>query len=383
MFIKRLLSIAFFLLFTLTTFALKVGDKATELNVNNWIKNGPIKIEDGLGKKVYIIEFWATWCPPCRTSIPHLSDLQKKYKDNDLIVVGISSESKRKIKKFVKKQSNMNYSVASDSNRNVYNSYMKEYSGIPTAFLINKKGLIVWVGHPMSLNNNTIEKLIKEEGTPVKEEVTPTESTIKLNKKLESINKKIKLNKNNAKAYLYKLWITYSMNNTAKWLETFQKLDKNNTLKKAKVLAPFYKVKKIIANIKQDKTTIAIEELNKALSIKKGGYQRFILRSIIYYNYSQTQKGEKNLFDDEIKQKLSSMIEIESKTKNLFYKIYLLNLKSYLQAGCGEYEKAIATEQEALEIATELENKHPKKDFYIELVNKNMGIYKKKLKNDQ
>ena len=69
---------------------LKVGSAAPKLSVEKWMKGDQVKgLEAG---KVYMVEFWATWCPPCLDSIPHLTELQKSHKE--LVVIGMASSEK-------------------------------------------------------------------------------------------------------------------------------------------------------------------------------------------------------------------------------------------------------------------------------------------------
>src|SRR5678816_2605837 len=65
---------------------LKVGDPAPKLQVGKWVQGEPVK--EFAKDKAYIVEFWATWCGPCRTSIPHLNEVHNKFKDKGLIVIG-------------------------------------------------------------------------------------------------------------------------------------------------------------------------------------------------------------------------------------------------------------------------------------------------------
>ena len=83
--------------------ATKLGDPAPALKIKEWVKGQPVELKAGKGKQVYVIEFWATWCGPCRTSIPHLTKLQKKYSDR-VTFVGVTSEKNVKdVQQFVTK----------------------------------------------------------------------------------------------------------------------------------------------------------------------------------------------------------------------------------------------------------------------------------------
>jgi thiol-disulfide isomerase/thioredoxin len=132
--------------------ALAGDDVASPIIVDEWIKQGPIDLIEGRGEKVYLIEFWATWCPPCRESIPHLTKIQRAYRGKGLIVVGISDEDAETVTRFVKdKGDEMDYAVAADPEYKTISNYMGKYGvgGIPTAFLVDRGGRVVWYGHPL------------------------------------------------------------------------------------------------------------------------------------------------------------------------------------------------------------------------------------------
>jgi thiol-disulfide isomerase/thioredoxin len=101
-----------------------------------------------------VLEFWATWCPPCRKSIPHLTEIQHKFSDKGVLMIGISQrESRSTVSDFVSKMGNqMDYIVALDATGSVTGGLMQEFqvSGIPAAFIVNyQTSTVIWNGHPM------------------------------------------------------------------------------------------------------------------------------------------------------------------------------------------------------------------------------------------
>jgi cytochrome c biogenesis protein CcmG/thiol:disulfide interchange protein DsbE len=121
-----------------------------------------VKLSDYKGK-VVIIDFWATWCPPCRKGIPDLISIQDEYK-KDVVIIGISLDSEKTIKDvpgFVKSYV-INYPIVY-GNEKVVNDY-GGIEGIPTAFVVDKKGNIVdkHVGLvPKDTYVNKIKELLK------------------------------------------------------------------------------------------------------------------------------------------------------------------------------------------------------------------------------
>lgn len=128
-----------------------VGQPLPELKVS-YLESAP-----DLAGKPLIVEFWATWCPPCRASIPHLNELHEKYRERGLQIVGITNEDKPTVKAFLKKLP-INYHVAFDKGGEL--GKRLKVRGIPHAFLVNAEGKIVWHGHPMALREAEIEKVL-------------------------------------------------------------------------------------------------------------------------------------------------------------------------------------------------------------------------------
>ncbi|MBX3421457.1 MAG: redoxin domain-containing protein [Pirellulaceae bacterium] len=171
---------------------LDIGLKAPPINVQYWISDGGGKfkpVQEFEPGKVYVIEFWATWCPPCVASMPHLAKLQRSYADHGVQIVSISDEEQSTVQEFLKQpvpegitralkkegdqsksdeppaaadppakltfgELTAGYCLTTDPDQSVYRDFMEasEEGGIPTAFIVGKDGVVEWIGHPMELD---------------------------------------------------------------------------------------------------------------------------------------------------------------------------------------------------------------------------------------
>lgn len=145
---------------------LAVGDKAPTKLPSAWLKGDRVAALDP--NKAYVIEFWATWCPPCVASIPHLAELQAKLKEDGVQVVSIHvSSGAEAADAYVRKNTNaMTYTVAKDANGAVGKAWLEAagQNGIPCSFVV-AGGKIAYIGHPMSLDPEKVRAFIAEAKT--------------------------------------------------------------------------------------------------------------------------------------------------------------------------------------------------------------------------
>lgn len=167
---------------------LKVGDAAPPLKISKWIKGQPVpNLADGT---VHVVEFWATWCGPCKSSMPHLSNLAERFRGKATFI-GVNvwesrgadrnySADVEKATKFVGHAGDvMDYTVAMDTAEDETSKAWLTaagQNGIPASFVVDGKGKILWIGHPQVGLEEVVElavlgKLDVETGQRVKTEV--------------------------------------------------------------------------------------------------------------------------------------------------------------------------------------------------------------------
>jgi thiol-disulfide isomerase/thioredoxin len=129
-----------------------LGKKGPQLQVEEWITEKP----DTTGKFV-LIDFWATWCPPCRKAIPHLNEFQEKFKEK-LVVIGISDESKEKVAGF--ESPKIKYAQAIDTQARTKKAF--EVRGIPHVVVLDPQGIVRWEGFPFLQGEELTEEVMAE-----------------------------------------------------------------------------------------------------------------------------------------------------------------------------------------------------------------------------
>ncbi len=114
--------------------------RAPDFTLNN-LEGKTVRLADFKGK-VIILDFWATWCPPCRAEIPNFNKMHRLYSEKGLAIVGISLDEggKNTVQPFVE-EFKVSYTIVLGDDTVVEN--FGGIRGIPTTFVINRKGEIV------------------------------------------------------------------------------------------------------------------------------------------------------------------------------------------------------------------------------------------------
>lgn len=133
-----------------------LNQKAPDLVVEEWLSAEPSR----KGKFV-LVDFWATWCGPCRRAIPELNALHKKFGDQ-LVVIGLSDETRAKVAAL--KDPKIEYYSAIDTKARTKKAV--EVTGIPHVMIIDPEGIVRWEGFPLleghELTEKTVADLLKQ-----------------------------------------------------------------------------------------------------------------------------------------------------------------------------------------------------------------------------
>jgi thiol-disulfide isomerase/thioredoxin len=147
-----------------------------ELLADDWIEQQPVKLADLRGQ-VVLIDFWATWCGPCRYTLPNLARWQNQYKSKGLVILGVTKYYGRGGGKELKPaeevaflrdfrtRNKLSYGfLVSDADTNEFNYGV---TSIPTSFLIDRKGMVRYISHGASedeiaLLGDLIKRLVEE-----------------------------------------------------------------------------------------------------------------------------------------------------------------------------------------------------------------------------
>lgn len=168
----------------------KIGDPAPALHVKEWIKGAPIgSFEKG---KIYVIDFWATWCGPCVAAMPHLSELANQYKGKATFAaidvwesLAYTNRNDAEVKAFVNQMDiKTDVNIALEDTNSTMQDWLKIYGirSIPTSYIIDSQERVAWIGHPRNIDT-VLQKVI--DGTwDVEKEL----AQVKYNKYLEKLD---------------------------------------------------------------------------------------------------------------------------------------------------------------------------------------------------
>ena len=133
-----------------------VGKPAPEIMAAYWLNSQALTLA-GLRGKIVVVEFWATWCPPCRASIPHLIEMNHKVAGKGVVFIGLTDEDRKTVEPFAREMK-MDYAVGGGSKTGgVYG-----VRGIPHAFIVDPSGTVAWEGHPMAGLDGALEEQLKK-----------------------------------------------------------------------------------------------------------------------------------------------------------------------------------------------------------------------------
>ncbi|MEM8835041.1 MAG: redoxin domain-containing protein [Planctomycetota bacterium] len=147
------------------------GERMPPLTGLNWVQGK--KSETFESGTIYVLDFWSTWCGPCIAAMPHMNDLQAKYADQNVEVIGVHIWQRDNMdrpgpwleKRVQASDARMPYpkfAVVEDVNDRAATTYMRALglNGIPTTMIVDREGRLAWFGHPMAGMDQALEQMV-------------------------------------------------------------------------------------------------------------------------------------------------------------------------------------------------------------------------------
>ncbi len=119
----------------------------------------PVRVSSTRGK-VVLIDFWATWCGPCRYTMPMIQRLHSRYARQGLVIMGITKEPRLEVNKFLR-DNPYTYPIYIDSTTEAYRAY--DVKTIPLLLIVDKQGKVVAMDGKLELNEQELSKIIEAE----------------------------------------------------------------------------------------------------------------------------------------------------------------------------------------------------------------------------
>jgi len=138
-----------------------VGDRAPDFTLPD-LDGKSVSLSDFRGH-VVILDFWASWCPPCRASMPQLRDYYEKFKDRGLVLIGVSLDRSAEDARYFLEDKGYTDLIPLWGSVAASQGVAREYGiyGIPHTFVIDPEGVIRFSGHPLRLTESFLSSLFK------------------------------------------------------------------------------------------------------------------------------------------------------------------------------------------------------------------------------
>lgn len=128
------------------------GEQAPDLSGVDYLTSKP-EMENAL----VVLDFWATWCKPCRDAMPHMNRLAQKF-PGDVAVVGLTSEGRADVEQFLR-TGQIEYAVGLDPDGAIARA--AGVRGIPDIVIVSRDGVVRWQGHPNLLTEQVLTDLVR------------------------------------------------------------------------------------------------------------------------------------------------------------------------------------------------------------------------------